>query len=250
MSVTVANLDYAPRPPTRRRVVRRVLASILLAGTLVASLRWGPQAWRIGQVMYFQHQCLTDAPPADQIVYEEDPALFARVMKQGSGFVPLAPSRRSGAPVAVGRVPQSWIRFTPSLMKMTRPLPGAILFMHERQTPAGEKRLLVVFSGFDPAQAPPLFIPGFDLDVNVIAPATFRTPARDVSPPCIIDVLFSHPRTPPMSKVYAGQADPADPTHFTIRYEMYGKTGIVDGWLRDHDRVEIKVRDGPNPFGN
>ena len=49
-------------------------------------------------------------------------------------------------------------------------------------------------------------------------------------------------------RFYAGQADPSDPSHFTIAYEMTGGRGTLDVWLRDEGSsaiVELKVRDGP-----
>ena len=44
-------------------------------------------------------------------------------------------------------------------------------------------------------------------------------------------------------RLFAGQPDPADPTHFTIRYQLDGKEGVIDGWLRDND-VILKPREG------
>ena len=35
-------------------------------------------------------------------------------------------------------------------------------------------------------------------------------------------------------RIYAGQADPADPTHFTIRYVVNGKTAVIDGYVGDY----------------
>lgn len=49
----------------------------------------------------------------------------------------------------------------------------------------------------------------------------------------------------PGLRLYAGQPDPADASHFTIRYESKGSGGTIDGWLRDGDSVKLQVRDGP-----
>lgn len=37
-------------------------------------------------------------------------------------------------------------------------------------------------------------------------------------------------------RVLAGQPDPRDPSHFTIRYDLNGQPGVIDGWL-DAGRV-------------
>lgn len=44
-------------------------------------------------------------------------------------------------------------------------------------------------------------------------------------------------------RVFAGQPDPADPTHFTIPYEVDGHAGVIDGWLKE-DRIELRPREG------
>lgn len=55
-------------------------------------------------------------------------------------------------------------------------------------------------------------------------------------------------------RVYNGQPDPSDPSHFTIGYKVDGQRGTIDGRLADHDkpdwnRVTLNFRDGPSvPF--
>jgi hypothetical protein len=34
-------------------------------------------------------------------------------------------------------------------------------------------------------------------------------------------------------RLFAGQADPQDPAHFTVHYQMNDQEGMIDGWLRD-----------------
>jgi hypothetical protein len=45
-------------------------------------------------------------------------------------------------------------------------------------------------------------------------------------------------------RFYAGQPDPADPTHFTIDYELDGERSTIDGWLRENSGVELAPRKG------
>ena len=44
-------------------------------------------------------------------------------------------------------------------------------------------------------------------------------------------------------RVYAGQPDAADASHFTIAYEIDGRPGVIDGWLRDQG-LELRPREG------
>lgn len=58
------------------------------------------------------------------------------------------------------------------------------------------------------------------------------------------------PRSPgALLRFFAGQADPNDPSHFTIGYEANGRRGIIDGTVRDarpadplHDPVDLEDR--------
>jgi hypothetical protein len=57
--------------------------------------------------------------------------------------------------------------------------------------------------------------------------------------------LLHAPKIPPRVRVYAGQIDPQDASHFTIRYEMWGQSDVLDGWLNDHDAVRLQQRNPP-----
>jgi hypothetical protein len=46
-------------------------------------------------------------------------------------------------------------------------------------------------------------------------------------------------------RVFPGQPDPLDESHFTIPYDAGGVTGTIDGWLQADDSVRLVVRDGP-----
>lgn len=45
--------------------------------------------------------------------------------------------------------------------------------------------------------------------------------------------------------LFAGQQDPGDPFHFTFDYQHGDARGVIDGWLREDDTVDLSVRDGP-----
>jgi hypothetical protein len=50
--------------------------------------------------------------------------------------------------------------------------------------------------------------------------------------------------------MYAGQPDPADPSHFTIRYQMWGQEDVLDGRLDDNDNVTLTPRHSPQMPAN
>jgi hypothetical protein len=47
------------------------------------------------------------------------------------------------------------------------------------------------------------------------------------------------------SDIFAGQPDPNDPAHFTIRYRIWGQEDVLDGRLLDNDRVTLTARKQP-----
>jgi hypothetical protein len=109
---------------------------------------------------------------------------------------------------------------------------AGVLFLHERTSPSGARRLVVVLSDFM-TDTKPKFIAGYDVDAFAHGQASWsQPPGEDV---CYwdIDVLDSVSPTPPHVRVYAGQADAGDRSHFTIRYEVDGAAKIVDGYLQD-----------------
>lgn len=46
-------------------------------------------------------------------------------------------------------------------------------------------------------------------------------------------------------RLYAGQPDPIDPSRFTIRYDLDGQQGTIEGWVDERGGVSLAVKDGP-----
>jgi hypothetical protein len=52
------------------------------------------------------------------------------------------------------------------------------------------------------------------------------------------------PRDPSL-RYYSPYVDPQDKSRFTIRYELRGEHGVIDGKLHDDERVRFSFRTGP-----
>jgi hypothetical protein len=89
------------------------------------------------------------------------------------------------------------------------------------------------------------FIDGFNCNNLAFTPGTWaQRPA--ISPkPIDLDVASGWPRIPPNFRIYAGQPDPQNTAHFTIRYEMWGQSDTLDGYLDDQDNVTLTARHRP-----
>lgn len=240
-------LDYAPPPPPRwtpRRVSRLLAAVLLLLAAGAAVRQYGPRVLGQVKMLYHQRQCLRYEAPPDQVVYDEDPAAVeAMAGRDGYNMIP-DPSRGRLAS-AQAYVPTCWQRFHAES--------GATLFLHERHAGAGGTGPARVVAVERPPGGWLPFGHPLDLQVSVIAPVGLTGTPSDCQPPYELKRLLRTLRTsgfpiyiqgPPV-RFYAGQVDPADLSHFTIRYAIGGQSGTVDGWLQADDTVRIQIRDGP-----
>ncbi|HVT90066.1 MAG TPA: hypothetical protein VHD56_14530 [Tepidisphaeraceae bacterium] len=197
-------LEYAPRPSRSSRVKRLIIAwmCILIVGGL--AWRHGPYGWWYLQVLYWQNQCLNYSfPPGQQII-------------PGSSVF----------------IPRPWDQLYSILYTPTVPTDGT-LFLHERRSPSGNIRLVVLDTR--------LFFDGTDDSIQPVA-RIFRAGS-------VLRIVDELP-TPVISanalaktdKLFAGQIDLANPSHFTIGAVLNGQETIIDGWLEDDDRVLLEPR--------
>jgi len=237
--MTAAPLDYAPGAPIRRRTrIRRVSLVVALVIATTVCVRYGPQTYRQARFLYLQHQCLAYTAPVDQVVYDEN---SPERLKQ-PGYIAM---RTAATPVAA--------YIAPPLQTIGGVLPpigtgagrtagsGATLFLHERRNAAGQSRLILVQRNPVPCLSPTFRYP-MGLEVFVFDPATWQTASRS-----LLDWRggYCENHTDDL-RIFAGQIDADDASHFTIRYEVKGKSGLIDGRLnKTGDGVIIDMKSGP-----
>lgn len=223
-------IDYAPALPNqkRRRAIRRVamgLAALLIA---ILAFKSAPPAWRHIQILYWQHRAMTYTAPADHVVYDDDPADAAKLRTSN-------PSMATGPTGDVFDFVEPWDQFYKLLSPPGR-IPAGTVFLHERTSATGEKRLVVIEAVSADSVQPlgrsnsvfrcTVFQPGglFDLPTD-------KNPVFEFSGP--INLRTSGP-----FNWFAGQADPTNSSHFTIQGFWKGQRVQVDGWLRN-DHVDF-----------
>jgi hypothetical protein len=253
MTTTPPQLDYGLAPPRRRK--RLIRAALAAAGLVVAYAvwQWGALAWNQLPILYWQRQCLRYTASPDQVVYEEDAAEVPRLL--GEGYVRYKLTR-GGTPdptpattfAAAAPFPKCWSRLT-ALVPPKTALPGngsgAILFLHERVAPRGNRRLICVRYFAETYSFTTQFIDGYNIEQNVVTPATWTSLPATTARAMSIDVISGFPRHPPRVRVYAGQPDPDNSARFTIRYQMWGKEDVLDGRLDDADQITLTPRKVP-----
>jgi hypothetical protein len=209
MADAPTQLDYAqPRSWRRRKGVRRgiLLAVLLLAG--LGSVKFLGSAWDHLRLLYYQGRCLGHAEQGGRVVYD--------------------------GTAVVGKVDRDWERFYALFSPPGGQFSGTV-FLGELKRPDGERRLVSV----DLAAGKDVNGAALSLDYQVIKPAKLWERAALCS-----NRWWAIPweRHGAVTRVYAGEKDPVDASHFTIAIERGGKREVIDGWLRGDDRVLLEGR--------
>jgi hypothetical protein len=256
-------LNYAPAPPRWRRPVWRFALLMMVLAVGFCGWRWRAYAWDQAQVLYWQHRCMTFTAPPDMVVYEEEPTAAAVLLNRPDYFSRRLrrPSGTNGSPatsIAASFTPLCWNRLqTLNPIPMTHVLDKSIgqptAFLHERISPAGHHRLVCVNYTPMSASFPPMMaqFEGFEFYATALTPATFTTFSTPASTSYYSRCAPSaYPNKSPRVRVYAGQPDPNNPAHFTIRYQMLGQDDVLDGNLKDDDSITFMPRNPPQWPGN
>lgn len=238
-------LPYAlPLPWYRRRLWLKFAAMLLLlvAGILGGriSFRLAAAAQRNRAIAREQNDMLTFSQSGTQVVYEEDQARCRQLLASGKGYQQW-PWARPASEVAAWGSPVMFARPTgfPRDARIDY-LGEAGLFLHRRISPAGHERIVSL--------SPPAIYYfcrhyrqiGFCFSVGKPAAVPGAFPAFDSFIPHVLPLTGDE-----RLRMFAGQPDPTNLSHWTIGYELNGQAGTIDGYLKDNDGISLDVRDGP-----
>ena len=242
-------LGYAP--PRRRRggaVWRRLgIAGLVFAATIVCAQYGGP-FWAefrhrraLAAAIYWQQQCMACTIPSGTVVYREGAGAAEAAREPDHNLemtqaADLFPDGRWGPFFCATYHPKCWVRFHDALEEASVfvGIPArSVLFLHERRTPAGGVRLVMV-------EFCPIGV-GW-LRANVVIPGTRQSPAGAALTATTLSVRRTRDRD--VLEILAGQEDAADPSHFALDCRFNGKPYVIDGYLRDDDHVQLKPRSG------
>jgi hypothetical protein len=231
MSTAPAHLDYG-RPNTvltRRRARWIVVGVIVLA--LTATALWQRrriEQWRRqAETLYFQRSCLNFTVPPTQVVYEDNPARVGDLTRSADST--MADGHTREVRLSNGHSVFLWDHYLfTHLWVRAGPIPPGekgVLFLHERFTPAGERFILGCIV------VPNVSGNWVEFQLHEFRPATWST--RIVRRNALTTTLPEINRALAAGRhvrLYAGQPDPRDRTHFTIRCEIDGVEETLDGW--------------------
>ena len=209
----------------------------MLAGVAIFVLSgfvWGPVVYHHLDRLYWEHQCMVYTAPSDQVVYEENRQRSVKLLATNSCY-----QRLSDPPFGVRYFHRAWNHVARHTTE-----PDAVVFVHQRGSPRGNVRLVgidVYFEWVSPSGSNEH--PSFSLCSDVLRPGGMTRSSKVMA----YTFPFEFRRLQPSDelRIFAGQPDPVDASHFTIAYEMNSQKGIVDRWLQDDDTVKLKLRGGP-----
>jgi hypothetical protein len=218
-----AELAYAPATPwrRRRRAIRRAVLAVLLLAAAGCFWWWHEPLIAHGRLLYWQHKCQTHTFAPDAVV-----ASSSGLAGTTAAPIPAYWTAYEGTVGQGGGSPRSGFAET-------------IVFLHGRRSPAGHERVVAV-------HCLPLYLTSASV-VQAMTPLVVR--------PAAVWPLTSRPILYPGSfrggypvhatvRVFGGQPDPADPSHFTIAYTVNDRPGVIDGRLLDDGTVDLHVREG------
>jgi hypothetical protein len=214
-------LDYAQTPSlTRRKAFRRAMIAAGVLAIIICGWVMLPQYWRNALEMMQQRQWMRYTRPSTVIAFEPPGPKAKTLFQPGSGYI----MRPGGVFHQVG-------------------LPGFpqdALFLHARLRPDGKARIVWATVGYESTGT------GIQLRVegNVLIPGTMFRSAWNcprTAGPLIAEAAGQTPR------IYAGQPDPNDASHFTMQFEFPdGRGGTIHGRLSDDDSIEFQFESGPS----
>jgi len=220
--------------------MRRGLYAIVLVILLVGA-RKVPPMWRHGRMLYFQWRCMRYVAPPDQAICDE-PLPYA-------GTRPPFTSSAPDPPELAGAGFRAMVSTTAA-----GPTSGPVLFMHERTTSSGQRRLLIL------QRVPPGERVSWDIPIafvaQIIEPATILHDASSSTMHYYEVIPMKFLNGPSRSGVggsfaslqlFAGQPDPTDASHFTIAFDSADDMGTIDGWLVDRRPEDGDARRATEP---
>ena len=243
-------LEYAQAPRRRGKWVRRGVLLVMILAAVVFSVRRVVSYWQHRQLLHWQSRCMKYRASPEMVVYEDDPAAAEKLLLLPEYARGNELWERTAVALHVPRCRRVLERLNPGSWAVGQE--EAVLFMHERRSSEGVRKLVIVSCDprWDPSRSMPGYLartlerpvrPGWDQEAQGCSEDLI-----DNLMGCPTGRVCAIPETSLRVRYFAGQPDARDESHFTIRYEMAGGRGTIDGWLQPDGRgVRLEIRDGP-----
>jgi hypothetical protein len=260
-----SSLSYSSAGLTRRgqwRRWRRVAVICLLFAVGIGLAQYGGEVLKHFAYLRWQSACSTWSLPEGTVAFTTVPEDVDRLV-----------NRLSYRIVPVEQLPAERPRVMVGLYQPLGHMHGladryehrndSILFLHLRRSLNGVPRIVSVQMSCNAANGtaalnfwinPPKSLPmmaWWEIAHRPVAQNSFQL----ISPPRFHSQSIARDTVVDV-RVYAGQPDPLDDSHFTIEFDLIDRLvagrnvrGVIDGWLSDKGAVELKLRSNPEIGG-
>lgn len=173
--------------------------------------------------------------PGDRVVCDEDPASARALVAALPAEYQLDSSRWA---VRVDSRWTTWIRDGRISISNSAGFPLSTTFLHERHTPSGERRLVVLEGWESVVVLKPM---GW---LGEPSPVITEKPTLDDRS---FQTIYLANNLPGPTRIYAGVADPLNWSRFTVPFVFHGVAGTWELELTEDDRVTRRLLD-PDGF--
>ena len=214
---------------SKRRISIVMCLLIVAAGFL--AYWYGPAVADRIRAIAWRRECLSYIPPAQQVVYEEEPSAVAALQNQ--------PGYELTEGARLRWIPDCWRNETPNSSQ----LQGTV-FLHQRASPSGHVRLVAVDLNVEPGSL--LSSTGDIEDISFVESILIPGGGFKADKPVCLGntIMWICPVDPKPMRFYAGLPDLNDPSRFSFAYERAGKQSMIDGRLNDDDTISLMPRRG------
>ncbi len=237
-------VEYESRPNRRRpancgklkRIAKRAGIGVLLVVFPYAT-------WQLCgetvQRLYWRAKANSYEIPPELVVAEENPRRARELVWTPDGHLNPAghlTARRSEAAIFSPYILSGKVHYLPDLYFLIQDSHRGLAFLHRLCSSNGDSRLVIVGASPESSNA----LDGSKADMLISAWTLLSG-----KPWRVTGTELRFPAELGEKRVYGGQCDEHDPSHFTIKYEINDKIGMIDGWLQSDDTVKLRIRDGP-----
>jgi hypothetical protein len=223
----------------------------------------------------FLNQLRTHSAPADQIMYEENPIIAAKLLASSSDFTTIPTSADS----IMHLTPQPWqppvYRKDPAIITQLQqpvsplfPRASSTVLLHAFHNPAGQERLvwivvsgeqLLLYTATNESRRDLQAHTDRKLTAYIVDITTSLMPSKSAAlipktPTLKTTVTWTRGATwengtittnpAGLFRFYAAQPDPKDRSHFTIDYTLDDQRNTIDGYLKNDDTIQFIPRAG------
>jgi hypothetical protein len=202
------------------------------------------RALKTAEILYWQSRCSNfEEDPTVTVSEESHTTEITKSINDGTARRAY-PSGRLGT-IGFRRPSSCWPRFTGLWLapySITRIIDnGGLVFLHARRSGKTERIVVVTWTPW--LDDRPLMLSTFQ--ITTITPGNWsRSPVDESSlPVSITGGTRLEDEFKRRFRIFAGQADPNDESHFCIGYELDDGKGTIDGYLEDTGYVQLRLRE-------